>query len=381
MLPPRCFGTSVSNRELLTNEALSAIIASIAHHINFTMMPATLSRRTFLSAVLPTAALGGALSATTFPNVTASESQTRPGPFHDRFFKAGITDRPNDALCERWKAAGMDGMEVRDWNVSVEEARKRRILVEKHGLRIHSVMRGWTTFHEPDQEKWEASIETMRVALRSAAAYGANVVLFASHELKPLEWPDRWNMEIDFDPKTLMIKSLLSGNNTPYAESIVKQNRATERALRAIETLIPDAAKEGVILALENVRDNFWCTPEFFTAVIRHFDSLWVKAYFDFANHQAVARCEYWLDALGSEIVKIHVKDHRVDEVKGKRGGGPVTMTRAGHGSTDWLSVRKKLDEVRYHGWLTLEDGDRAVEESSKILQAFAKGEPVPTWN
>ena len=346
------------------------------------MKTATLSRRTFLSAVLPTVAVGGALSATTFHNVTASGSQTTSsGPFQDRFCKAGITNGPNDILCERWKAAGMDGMEVRDWNVSVEEARKRRIMVEKHGLRIHSVMRGWTTFHEPDQEKWEASIETMRVALRSAAAYGANVVLFASHELKPLQWPDRWNMEIDFDPKTLMIKSLLPGDNSPYAESIAWQNRSTERVLRAFEILIPDAAKEGVILALENVRDNFWCTPEFFTAIIRHFNSLWFKAYFDFANHQSVAKAEYWLDALGSEIVKIHVKDHRIDEVKGKRGGGPLTMTKAGRGSTDWLSVRKKLDDIQYHGWLTLEDGDRDIVESSKILQAFAKGEPIPTWD
>ena len=325
--------------------------------------------------------MGSALSATTLPRVTASASQTTSGQFQDRFFKAGITNGPNDALCERWKAAGMDGMEVRDWNVSVEEARKRRILVEKYDMRIHSVMRGWMMFHEPDQAKWEANIETMRVALRSAAAYGANVVLFAPHELKPLEWPDRWNIEIDFDPKTLQIKSLLPGDNTPYAESIAWQNRATERTLRAIEILIPDAAKEGVILGLENVRDNFWCTPVFYSAVIRHFNSIWFKSYFDFANHQTVARCEHWLDALGSEIVKIHVKDFRVDEVKGKLGGGPVTQTRVGRGSTDWLSVRKKLDEIQYHGWLTLEDGDRAIEESSQILHAFAKGELVPTWN
>jgi sugar phosphate isomerase/epimerase len=317
--------------------------------------------------------------------VIASQSQTTPGQFQDRFLKAGITDRPDDALCERWTAAGMDGMEVRDWNVPVEEARKRRLLVEKHGLRIHSVMRGWTTFHEPDQKKWEASIETMRVALRSAAAYGADVVLFASHELKPspwtLQWPDRWNMDIDFDPKTLMIKSLFPGDNSPYAESIEKQNRATERVIQAFEILIPDAAKEGVFLALENVRDTFWCTPELYTAVIRHLNSLWFKSYFDFANHQMVAKAEYWLDALGSEIVKIHVKDHRIDEVKGKQGGGPLTMTKAGRGSTDWISVRKKLDEIKYHGWLTLEDGNRPIEEQAKVLQAFVKGEPIPTWN
>jgi sugar phosphate isomerase/epimerase len=270
-------------------------------------------------------------------------------------------------------------MEVRDWNVSVEEAQKRRLLVEKHGLRIHSVMRGWTTFHEPDQEKWEASIETMRVALRSAAAYGANTVLFAPYELKPLTWPNPWEMDIDFDPKTLQIKAIVPGDNTPYAESISRQNRATERAVQAIETLIPDAAREGVILAIENVRDNFWCTPKFFAAVIRSFNSHWLKAYYDFANHQKVARCEYWLDALGSEIVKVHVKEFNLKETKGPLGGGPVGGPgRIGGGSIDWRSVRKKLDEIRYCGWLTVEEDERSLEEYSKILRAISIGDPVP---
>ena len=327
------------------------------------------SRRRFLKAVTTTASLFAGFSPF---SVEASETMS---VFRTQYRKASITDRPTDELCRRWKAAGMDGMEIRAWNSSLEEARNMRKLVEKHGLRIHSVMRGWTEFHEPDQEKWEASIETMRVGLRTAAACGANVLLFAPYELKSLHWPSEpWLMDIDFDPKTLMIKTIMPGDNTPYAESIEKQNRATERALQAIERLIPDAAKEGVILAIENVRDNFWCTPKFFSAVIRSFNSIWVKAYYDFANHQRIANWVHWLDALNSEIVKIHVKEFHLKEVMGPLGGGPVSGGRIGGGSIDWRAARKKLDEINYNGWLTVEENERSIEEYAQILDQFVAG-------
>ena len=346
------------------------------HDFHNAMHTTDLSRRRFLGAVAMGCLVG-------LPIATARGAEPPP-VFRTKFRKASITDRPSDELCERWKAAGMDGMEIRAWNVSVAEAREMRKLVEKHDLRIHCVMRGWTEFHQPDQEKWEASIETMRVGLRTAAACGASALLFAPYELKPLHWPSEpWLMDIDFDPATLKIKTIMPGDNTPYGESIEKQNRATARAVQAIERLIPDAAKEGVVLAIENVRDNFWCTPKFFSAVIRSFDSPWVKAYYDFANHQRIAHWEHWLDALRGQIVKVHVKEFNLREVKGPLGGGPVGGPgRIGGGSIDWRAARKKLDEINYNGWLTIEEDSRSIKEYVDILDKITAGTfvdvPVP---
>jgi hexulose-6-phosphate isomerase len=271
-------------------------------------------------------------------------------------------------------------MEVTEWNVSVDEARASRLIAEKHGIRIHSVMRGWTNFNQPSN--YDADIESVKKALRAASAYGADAILLVPCRIggSGIKVPDPWDFDIDFDPQTLKIKTAADGDNTltPY---ITVHNTATEATIRAVESLIPFAAQEGVRICLENVWNNLWCTPKFFAAFCKYFDNPWVGCYFDLGNHVKYAKCEEWIKALGNSIVKLHIKGFKVTEVKGKLGGGPGDWCRIDESSIDWVAVRKQLAESRYNGWMTIEEGKASDEEYSKMLDKIIAGYTAPPIN
>lgn len=294
------------------------------------------------------------------------------GEFPSKLYKSWISGAPDDAFCEKLKNAGFEGTEVTAWNVSVEEARKTRLVAEKHDIRLHSVMRGWTNFN--DKDKFDADVESVRTALRAASAYGADTVLLVPCRVGGMKMPEPWDFEIDFDPKTLQVKTVAEGHNTPYADYIAAQNLATEQSIRAIESLIPTAAQVGVRIAIENVWNNLWSTPKFFAAFCKHFDNPWVGCYFDLGNHTKYARCEEWLKELGHSIVKLHIKGFKVKEVKGKLGGGPGDWCKVDEASIDWQAVRKLLTEIRYNGWVSVEEGGYSLEKYNEILDHFSEG-------
>ncbi|MDR0326965.1 MAG: sugar phosphate isomerase/epimerase [Planctomycetaceae bacterium] len=320
----------------------------------------THTRRHFLGTVAATAAAG-------FFHSLQAQEQRPAGGFPSQIYKARIADVfPTDEICEAWKAAGFDGMEVTQWNPTIDAARKSRLIAEKHGLRIHSVMRGWTEFNQPD--KYDADVESVKIALRAASAYGADAILLVPCRIGGMKMPEPWDFDIDFDPKTLKIKTVAKGDNAPYADYVAAHNAATEASIRAVESLIPVAAQEGVRICLENVWNNLWCTPKFFAAFCKYFDHPWVGCYFDLGNHIKYARCEEWIKELGNSIVKLHIKGFKVSEVKGKLGGGPGDWCRIDQASIDWKSVRKLLAENRYSGWMTIEEGSASDTEYSQML-------------
>ena len=340
----------------------------------------TLTRRNFLGAASVAAATGFLLQP---QNSVQAQGQAAARTFPSELYKARITSVPTDEICAAWKAAGFEGMEVTKWDVSVEEARKSRLIAEKHGLSIHSVMRGWTNFNQPNN--YDADIESVKTALRAASAYGADAILLVPCRIgtfpnprigksdQGVAMPVAWEFDIDFDPQTLKVKTVVSGDNAPYADYIAAQNTATEASIRAIESLIPVAAKEGVRIAIENVWNNLWSTPKFFAAFCKYFANPWVGCYFDIGNHTMYARPEEWIKELGNSLVKLHIKGFKVTEVKGKLGGGPGNWSRIDEASIDWKSVRKCLADCRYNGWLTIEETSATDQEYSTMLdQIFA---------
>ncbi|MDR2642585.1 MAG: sugar phosphate isomerase/epimerase [Planctomycetaceae bacterium] len=328
----------------------------------------TISRRVFL---------GGTVAAVSAGYFLAVRSNSYADgvalPFPSNIYKARMIETPTDKYCESLKSAGFAGMEVTKWNISPSEARKIRQLVEKHDLRIHSLLRGWADFNKPD--KYNNDIETVKKALRSAAAYGADTVLLVTSRVNGFKMPEAWDFDIDFDPATLKVKTVAQGDNAPYADYIAAQNLATEASIRAVESLIPVAAYEGVCIAIENVWNNLWCTPKFFAAFCKYFDNAWVGSYLDLGNHTKYSRCEEWIKELGNSILKLHIKGYKVTEVKGKLGGGIGDWSKIDKGTIDWRSVRKTLADVRYNGWMTIEENGYSDQEYGKILDKIIAGE------
>ena len=311
-----------------------------------------ISRRNFLGTASIAATAGFLMQSR---NLVQAQAPIAVSSFPSEISKARIAAAPTDEVCVAWKAAGYEGMEVTKWDIPVAEAQANRLIAEKHGISVHSIMRGWTNFNQPNN--YDADIESVKKALRVASAYGADGVLLVPCRIgnRDMKMPEPWNFDVDFDPQTLKIKNVAAGDNAPYADYIAAHNAATEVSIKAIESLIPTAAKEGVRILIENVWNNLWCTPKFFSAFCKYFDHPWFGCYFDLGNHTTYARCEEWIKELGNSIVKLHIKGYKVTEVRGKLGGGPGNWTSTDQASIDWKAVRKLLAEQRYNGWVTIE--------------------------
>ena len=321
-----------------------------------------LNRRDFLAA----AVAAGTVSGLPFASRAADA-----GAFKTKLRKALIVGVADDATCERLTKAGFPGMELNDKKVTVEQAAQGRAIAEKHGLKIHSFMGGWADFNNADPAARRKSIEDVKRMLRLTGTYGADAMLLVPCRVGGVI-PKPTQFKIDFDPKTLLVKAVVEGDNAPFAAYIEAQNQATELSRQAVEELLPVAAENNVTIALENVWSNLWVLPEFASAFVRSFNNKQVRAYLDLGNNIRYAPTEQWLRALGPLIAKLHIKDFKIDREK-KNDGDFVPI---GKGSIDWRSVRKVIDEVGYSGWVTIEDVKGYTDaEHSALMDRFFAGQ------
>ena len=316
-----------------------------------------MNRRDFLAA--SAAAGAGLLAAGRLP---AAEFKTT--------LHKALIGKPTEETLKSWKDAGFEGIESNVRQSSVEDAKAARKIADKLGMRIHSVLRGWTNFNSKDEAKVAKDIESVEVALRAGQAYGADAVLLVPCRVGGMPMPEAWEFDIDFSEKTGHVGSVAKGDNSKYQQYIEAQNHATDATRKAMQKLIPVAKKTGVVIALENVWNNLWVKPALFANFVASFDSPWVQAYFDIGNHVKYAPPEEWIRALGKLIVKCHVKDFQLNP---DGHGGKFVNIR--EGSVNWPLVRKELDKIGYNGWMTIEgSGGLSLEEKNNRLDLICAG-------
>jgi len=311
-----------------------------------------LTRREF---ILGSAAVGaGAFAA------GGAAAPALAGPaFKTKLLKAQIMGNIDEKRCEAFREAGFEGIETTAWSVTPEQAEAGRKIAEKSGLKIHSVMRAWVNFNNP--QNTDGDVASVEKALHAAAGYGASTILLVPCRTG-VKCPDPWQYDYEFDPKTARITRVVKGDNAPWAEYIKAQNDATDLSRAALDKLIAPAGKAGVVIGLENVWNNLWCMPELFAAFVKSFDSKWIRAYFDIGNHVKYAEPQKWIRALGKLIVKCHVKDFKLNA---DGHGGKFVGIR--EGSVDWPAVRRELDDAGYNGWMTIEGGAVNKDQSEKL--------------
>ncbi|MDO4627997.1 MAG: sugar phosphate isomerase/epimerase family protein [Planctomycetia bacterium] len=284
--------------------------------------------------------------------------------------KALICGYPTEDILSQWKRHSFDGAEATDWACGPEKAEEARKVAEKLGMRIHSVLYGWANVNNPDS--FEKDIENVTLALNTTKGYGADALLLVPCRTGG-KMPKPREFKIDFDPETLMVSKVVDGDNAPYKEYIEAQNVATKATIEMMKRLIPVAEKTGVVIALENVWNNLWVTPDFYAALVKYFKNPWVKAYFDIGNHVKYAKPEEYLYALNKEIVKLHVKDFKLDMNHPDMGGfGGFVEIRSG--SVNWPSVRKAIDDIGYSGYMTIEGGSDPIAKKSADLDLIIAG-------
>jgi L-ribulose-5-phosphate 3-epimerase len=118
------------------------------------------------------------------------------------------------------------------------------------------------------------------------------------------------------------------------------------------ERLLPLARELKVVIAVEEVWNKFLLSPLEFVRYVDEFESPFVKAYFDVGNVVFYAFPQDWIRTLGSRIVKVHLKDFKLD-----RRSGQFTWPNIGEGDIDWPEVRKAFAEIKYSGFVTTELG------------------------
>lgn len=301
-------------------------------------------RRAFLKSIAATAVLGAVRptlgaqpstgqksTTTTIHKSTLISMLPRELSYADRFAMA--------------REAGFEAVEMQTITKD-DEAAEIKEASKKAGLRIHSVMNmdHWRLpISSGDAEVVSGSVKGMEASLRNAALWGADAVLLV--------------------PAVVDAK-------TSYKDAWTRSQRVIK------ERLVPMARDLKVIIAVEEVWNKFLLSPLEFAKYVDEFDSPWVKAYFDVGNVVFYAFPQDWVRTLGSRIVKVHLKDFKLD-----RQSGRFTWPNIGEGDIDWPELRRAFTDIKYSGYMTTElsraNGDPAayLKDVSVRLDRFLAGE------
>lgn len=303
-------------------------------------------RRDFLSCAAVSAA-GLALSRSLS---CAQEAKT----FTTKIKKADIGNPADEKWIVKMKEIGFDGMEtwVSAGKNTVEAAEKQRKFAQANDFEVHSTIFGWSNINTTDEDKFNKDVADIAKCIEITAAYGASVMLWVPAKIGGMKMPKPWEFNYEFDPKTNVVSKCAQGDNSEYAEYIAAHNFAMEQTRKALETLIPVAEKNNVIIGLENVWNNLWCMPDIFANFVKSVDNKWFQTYFDIGNHVRYAKPEEWFAALGKTIVKLHVKGFKLNA-----DGHDGSWCSFREASINWPAVRQCMEDIGYNGYLTLEQG------------------------
>jgi len=278
----------------------------------------SIDRRSFLKTTGATLATAALASAPSHAAAAAPDGvQWKKAFMYGGALKSGTVQDEFQLL----KDAGFEGVEIQSPNnVDRDEIVRAR---DKTGIVIHGVCcsKHWESpLSDPDPQVIEKCKASVRQALADCQAYGGTTVLVVPAVVK---------------------------KNVTYRD-------AYTRSQAAIRSLIPDAEKHGVKIAIEEVWNKFLLTPPEFVRYIDEFQSPWVGAYFDVGNVVEYGFPEQWIRELGKRILKLHIKEYG----RQKRFNYPL-----GEGDIDWAAVRSALIEVGYNGWISAEvpKGDLAA--------------------
>jgi hexulose-6-phosphate isomerase len=211
------------------------------------------------------------------------------------------------------------------------------------GIRIHSVMNAehWRSpLSSADPEVVARSVAGMETSLRNAKLWGAETVL--------------------------LVPAVVDAQ-TSYQEAWTR----SQRVIR--ERILPLARELQIVVGIEEVWNKFLLSPLEMARYVDEFASPFVKAYLDVGNMVFYGYPQDWIRTLGARIVRVHIKDFKLDRPNGK-----FQWVNLGEGDVDWPEVRKAFAEIRYESWISTEiaGGDAAyLKDVVARFDRFLAGE------
>ncbi len=138
------------------------------------------------------------------------------------------------------------------------------------------------------------------------------------------------------------------------------------RSKENIRQAIPMAAKYGIVIAIENVWNNFLYDPngdgnqsaDSLAKYVDEFESPWVGMQYDIGNHWKFGNPGEWIKTLGKRIVKLDIKGFsRAND----------SWERISECDLPWQDVRKALAAIRFTGWCAAEVSGGDLEELKRV--------------
>lgn len=238
--------------------------------------------------------------------------------------------------------AGFDGVEP-NGGMDQDEVVKA---MEVTGLKAASVCchTHWAKpLSDANPEVRRVGLEGLRLSLRDAKRYGAGSVL------------------------------LVPG----VARNGVTYQQCWERSIAEIRKAIPLAEELGVVIAIENVWNDFITKEDEALRYLEEIGNPMVKWHFDIGNIIWYGDPIDWIKKLGKRISRLHIKEYSRDLAM-KKGRGAGFGAKFLEGANNWKGIMAALDETGYDGvWGIAEQGggdspDGLAELSGRMDKIFA---------
>jgi len=200
--------------------------------------------------------------------------------------------------------------------------------IDRLGLEISSMATGayWTkSLSSPDETERSEALEFTRAYIRAAHLLGVDSILVVPGSVA-VPWDD--------------------------SRPVVPAKLASEMSAKSIHSLKPLAEELGIRLCLENVWNRFLSGPFEFSTFVDSFESPCVKAYFDVGNVLLFGYPEHWIEILGRQIGRVHVKNFKLTDGAGTLNNFTGSLLE---GDVNWEAVFGALKSVGYEGYLTAE--------------------------
>lgn len=262
---------------------------------------------------------------------------------------------------EKAGTLGADGLELYPLFLKqqdVEYLQKVKASAEKQGLEI-PMMCSSPDFTHPDPSFRKQEIEKMRQIIDVMAFLG----------------PDRFRS-----------CRVLSGQKRPE----VSREDGIRWTVESIQELLPYAESKKVHLVMENhYKDGFWIHPEFaqqsdiYLEIIEKITSPWFGVNYDPSN--AIFAGEDPLELLAQvkhRLITMHASDrylkegYTLDDLKDYSLQGysqALAHGVIGKGINDYDQIFEQLRSIRFHNWISIEDGVNGLGDLRESVQ-FLKG-------
>lgn len=227
-------------------------------------------------------------------------------------------DRDNYTVLEKFKmlkTAGFDGVEPPsglDRSEVLDAKAQTNLEIPSVVVSTH-----WNSpLSSPDRSVRQTGLKGLETALHDAAEFGASTILLV---------PAVVNSDVSYED-------------------------AYWRSQEEIRKMLPLAKELEIVIAIENVWNQFLLSPMEAARYVDEFESRWVGWYFDIGNVMNYGWPSHWIETLGDRIASVHIKEfsRKKRDEEGLWNGFRVNYTE---GDNNWPKIMSTLHDIGYTGY------------------------------